>query len=229
VILVDESDPEFMEPGQAARMPDFLRYVAEGRNLVHLQTFSHAFGLTGLRVGYALGPPHLLRRMGAKRIPRPVNVFGHAAALASLGDAEPQVRRCAPLIDEGRRYIYGELDRMGLQYLRSQGQYVLLDTGRSGTAVWSGLIGLGVLTRFGREWGMESWIRVNPGLPDENRRFIAALRTVLSQPDPGNVAPPPIDLGRLLPRSLVRAATLEGRLPPVRRPYRVVPAAALRG
>ena len=235
VILIDESDPEYMDAGQAARQPDFLRYVVEGRNLVHIQTFSHVFGLTGLRVGYAIAPPALIDRMRGKRIARPINVFGRAGALAALRDADSQVKRCAPVVQEGRRYLYGELDKMGLRYLSSQGQYLFLDTGRSGTGVWASLIGLGVLTRYGREWGMEGWLRVCPGQPEENRRFIASLRTVLSQPDPGNPPQFPVPLGPLLPpgpEGRALAAGLERRqrhdlamerlAGPVKRPYRAI-------
>jgi histidinol-phosphate aminotransferase len=235
VILIDESDPEYMEPASAARRPDFLRYVAEKRNLVHIQTFSHVYGLTGLRVGYILANEKLIDQLKAKRISRPTSVFARAGALAALGDAEGQIRRCAPVIDEGRRYLYGELDKMGLRYLRSNGQYLFLDTGRSGTGVWASLIGLGVLTRYGREWGMEGWIRVCPGRPEENQRFIASLRTVLSQPDPGNPPQAPIPLEPLLPPNAegrALAAGLERRqrydlamerlAGPLRQPYRVV-------
>jgi histidinol-phosphate aminotransferase len=235
VVLVDDSDREYMDPGYDERMPDFFAYVARGQNLVHLQTFSHVFGLTGLRVGYLMAPRGLMARLRRKRIARPINVFGHAAALASLRGPDEQISRSYKTVSEGRRYIYAELDKLGLHYQRSQGQYIFLDTGRSGTAVWTGLIGLGVLTRYGREWGREGWIRVCPGLPEENERFIAALRTVLNEPDPGNLPPPPIPIDKLLPptaegralaaglsRSLARDTWMESRIPPLERPYRVV-------
>jgi histidinol-phosphate aminotransferase len=235
VILVDDSDREYMDPGYDERMPDFFRYVARGKNLIHLQTFSHIFGLTGLRVGYLMAPRRLIRELRRKRIARPVNVFGHAAALASLRDPDDQIRRSYQTVAEGRRYIYAELDKLGLEYQRSQGQYIFHDTGRSGTAVWTGLIGLGVLTRYGREWGREGWIRVCPGLPEENERFIAALRTVLNEPDPGNLPDLPVPIDKLLPpsaegralaaglsRGLARDTWIESRTPPLERPYRVV-------
>ena len=240
IIVADESDPEYMEPGQAANVPDFPAYVARGKNLIHIQTLSHAFALTGLRVGYLLAPPKLIEAMRAKRIPRPVNVFGYTAALASLRDAKQQVERSSEVVRAGREYLYSELDGMGLHYLRSQGQYVMIDTGGDGSLAWAGLIGLGVLTREGREWGLQRWIRVNPGLPDENRRFIAALRTVLARP--GSADPPtlPIELGRLLPRTRAgrsvagglgamhrRNLVMEQRLPSFQDGAREVPASVL--
>ena len=242
LIFVDDSDPEFMDPDQARLQPDFLGYVARGQNLVHMQTFSHIFALTGLRVGYLMAAPRIVRRLQRKRIRPPVNVFGHAAALASLADRRDQIRRSYRNCAEGREYIYSELDRLGLHYSRSQGQYVFFDTGRpSGTSVWSGLVSLGVLTRFGREWGRESWIRVNPGLPDENQRFIAALRTVLGESDPGNLPPPPIPVGDLLPSTpegrvlardleqrVARASFLESRMGRFEGRIRVTEAARLR-
>jgi histidinol-phosphate aminotransferase len=230
VILADESDHEFMRPGPARNIPDFASYVAAGKNLVHLQTFSHVFALTGLRIGYLFAPPRLVRRMTAKRIPRPVNVFGHAAALATLEDHRTQIKRSYALVDQGRDYLYAELSKMGLRYLPSQGQYVMVDTGRNGDTVSAQLWGLGVLTRAGSTWDMDSWNRVCPGQPDENRRYIEALRTVLAQPDPGNVPPNrPLGnrpLGKALELSWRRDRAIRRATGPPRRPYRVTPAAA---
>ena len=108
---------------------------------------------------------------------------------------------------------------MGLDYARSHGHYVMLDTGVSGTAVWSELIAQGVLTRYGREWGKEGWLRVNPGLPEENERFIASLRAALGKADPSNPPTPPVPLGgrsaetrRWIRRDLERHASTPRRL-----------------
>ena len=216
--------------------------MARGKNLIHLQTFSHIFGLTGLRVGYLMAPQRLVRRMQRKRITHPVNVFGHAAALAALRGAHAQIGRCLPVVSQGRDYIYSELDKLGLHYVRSQGQYVFLDTGADGTAVWAGLIGLGVLTRYGREWGRESWLRVCPGLPDENQRFIASLRTVLARPDVNNVPCLPLPIATCPPiklpgskdiragfeRAVARDAFIAQRMPRLEHPYRVTPASVFR-
>jgi histidinol-phosphate aminotransferase len=240
ILVADESDAEFMEPGQVGEMPDFAAHVADGRNLVHIQTFSHAFGLTGLRAGYLMAPPRLISRLRQKRIVHPISVFAHAAALASLRDRRNQIARSYAVVDEGRRYIYDELGKLGLHFVRSQGQYVFFDTGLSGTAIWLAMIGEGVLTRYGREWGRESWMRVNPGLPDENTRFIASLKAVLGRPDVANLPQLPVrlplpganaengSLARGLLAGLRRDTYIDSRIPRVERPYRVIPAAVLR-
>jgi histidinol-phosphate aminotransferase len=244
VILVDESDPEYMQPGLRETMPDFPGYVARGENLVHLQTFSHVFALTGLRIGYLFAAEKLIRKMRAKRINRPVINFARVAALASLRDHREQVRRSYRIVEAGRNYLYSEFDDMGIDYLPSQGQYVLFDTGApSGTAVWAALVALGILTRFGNEWGMERWVRVCPGLPDENERFVQALRTVLLAPRrrapslrsdgglPRSILPRTGEgeaMHRSLDAALRRTATLDSRMPPFRGALRETPAAALR-
>ena len=233
VILADESDHEFMSTGPARNIPDFAAYVSAGENFVHLQTFSHAFALTGLRIGYLLAPRRLIDRMAARRIPRPVNVFGHAAALATLADRSSQIKRSYELIDHGREYLYAELTKMGLRYLSSQGGYVMVDTGRNGDAVFGQLWGLGVLTRAGSTWDMDSWIRVCPGQPDENRRFIDSLRTVLAQPDPRHARPPlkldDTPLGKAFERNWRRERAIRRVAGPPRYPYRVTQAAAFPG
>jgi histidinol-phosphate aminotransferase len=232
VILADESDHEFMRPEHSAAIPDFASYVATGKNLVHLQTFSHAFALTGLRIGYLFAPPHLIGMLRARRIPRPVNAFAHAAALASLAHRRDQIRRSFALVDAGREYLYAELNKMGLRYLPSQGQYVSVETGRDGDSVWTQLWALGVLTRAGSTWDMDSWIRVCPGQPDENQRFIGALRTVLASrssvfPQVGVRDRTP--LGRAMARSMARDRAIRRAAGPPRRPYRVTAAAAFVG
>jgi hypothetical protein len=161
--------------------------------------------------------------MKRKRISQPVSEFARAAGLASLRVVADQVRRSQEVIAPGRRYLYGEFDRMGLSYRRSQGHFVVVDTGRNSTAVWTALIGEGVLVRDGREWGLPRHLRVNPGLPDENRRFVAALRSVLARPDLSNPPTLPIDPGKILggggagadlARMAARNRWMDERLPP---------------
>jgi histidinol-phosphate aminotransferase len=198
VILADESDLEYMDAGYLRQLPDFQRHVADGKNLVHLQTFSHAFGLTGLRLGYLFAPPRLIARMKRKRIAQPTSEFARAAGLATLKVARDQVGTTQRIVSASRRDLYAEFDRLGLKYRRSQGHYIMVDTGRNSTQVWLSLIALGVLVRDGREWGLGTQLRVNPGLPEENRRFVAALRDVLGRTDLSNPGTLPVDPSKLL-------------------------------
>ena len=202
---------------------------------MHIQTFSHVFGLTGLRVGYAIAPPALIDRMRGKRIARPINVFGRAGALAALRDADSQVKRCAPVVQEGRATSTASSTRWACATSPRRASTCSSTPGAAEPACGLRSSASESSTRYGREWGMEGWLRVCPGQPEENRRFIASLRTVLSQPDPGNPPQFPVPLGPLLPpgpEGRALAAGLERRqrhdlamerlAGPVKRPYRAI-------
>ena len=179
VIVADDSDPEFLDPEERGRYPRFLDYVEEGENLVHVQTFSHGFGLTGLRVGYAIAPAGLAEKLSARSIFANISTAGAAAALASLEDAGSQIRRSYENNREGREYLYREFDRLGLRYHRSQGSYVIFDTGQDGITVFGMRLARKIVLRPGEEWDMTTWLRVCPGLPEENENFVAVLEDVL--------------------------------------------------
>lgn len=189
IILCDDSDKEFMEPDKRPLLFQAAAHVREGRNMLHVQTFSHVFGLTGLRIGYGIARRDIIERMEAHRIFAGVNVLGHAAARASLEHADEQIARCNAECVASRNWLYDELDAMGLQYLPSQGHYILINLGTmDGTAAVLGLYNMHkVFVRMGSEWDLTNWIRVNPGTAYENERFISGLRAVLGK-GPRNVA-----------------------------------------
>jgi len=181
IILCDDSDQEFMEGDKRPLLFQATRHVREGKNMLHVQTFSHIFGLTGMRVGYGIARKDIIEKMEAHKIYAGVNVLGHAAALASLEHAGEQIARCNEECIASRNWLYHELDGMGLQYVPSQGHYVLINLeDMDGTlAVLLLYVLHKVFVRWGSEWGLNNWIRVNPGTEYENERFISGLRSIL--------------------------------------------------
>lgn len=183
VILCDDSDREFMEPDKRGALFEPLRHVVEGLPMLHVQTFSHVFGLTGLRIGYGIARKDIIERMEAHKIYAGTNAMARAAALASLAHADEQVQRCNKECCASRAWLYDRLRAIGLEYLPSQGHYILINLGTmDGTlAVLLLYLAHKVFVRWGSEWGLDSWIRVNPGTPYENERFIAGLRAILDR------------------------------------------------
>jgi len=181
VLLCDDSDPEFMEPRFQPHMFQALEHVVPGYPMLHVQTFSHTFGLTGLRIGYAIAPREIIRRMEEHKIFSGVNVLGSAAARASLEHADEQIRRVNRLCTESRDDLYPQLDALGLRHEPSQGHYIMIDLADlNGTlAVLQMYLNHQVFVRWGMDWEMDNWIRVNPGTEWENARFIQALRWLL--------------------------------------------------
>ena len=211
VLLCDDSDREFMETELQPRMFRAEKDVVQGKNMLHIQTFSHIFGLTGLRIGYGIAPRETVQKLEAHKIFAGLNVLGHAAALASLEHAQEQAARCNDLCTESRNQLYRELDALGLEYLPSQGHYILLDLkNMDGTvAVLLMYLCQQVFVRWGSEWDLNTWIRVNPSTDYENRLFIQALRWALGQKRLRGISAAEY-LGRTEGRRLAHAAVKSG-------------------
>lgn len=183
VVLCDDSDREFMETQFQPQIFWAARHVAEGKKMLHIQTFSHAFGLTGMRIGYGIAPKEIVQRLEGHKIFSGVHVLGHAAALAAVAHANEQVQRVNPLCTQSRNDLYGELEGLGLYYSPSQGHYIMMDlVDLDGMiAVLQMYFNKQVFVRWGSDWEMDNWIRVNPGTEPENERFINALKWLLDQ------------------------------------------------
>ncbi len=180
IVCFDEAYVELLEP---ARQPDTLRYVRRGRPVVVLRTFSKTYGLAGLRVGYAVAPPDCIRLLNRVRQPFNVNAMAQAAAVAALDDDE-HVARTRALVRDGLAYFAQAFDRMGLPFVPSVANFVLVNVGR-GREVFMALQREGIIVRPMDAYGLPDYIRVTTGLPEQNRRCLAALRKVLESRDRG--------------------------------------------
>jgi len=175
VVAIDEAYYEYVEHSD---YPRSWQYVREGRNVVILRTFSKIYALAGLRVGYALARPEIIRAIHQVREPFNVNSLAQTAAVASLQDPE-QVSRSRRVNSEGREYLYQEFRRLGLPYVESQANFVIVDVKRPCRPVFQGLLQRGVIVRTCDNFGMPTWIRVTVGTPSDNERFIRELEAVL--------------------------------------------------
>ncbi len=183
ILLCDDSDREFMEGNKQPLLFTPIRHVVEGKPMLHVQTFSHIFGLTGLRIGYGIARTDIIQKMESHKIYQGVSITAHAAALASLAHADEQVQRCNKACCESRSWLYDKLNALGLEYLPSQGHYILINLHTMDGTVAVLLLYLlhKVFVRWGSEWGLSSWIRVNPSTAYENERFISGLRSILDR------------------------------------------------
>ncbi len=175
VVVLDEAYYEYVDD------PDFprsLEYVREGRPVIVLRTFSKIYALAGLRVGYGFMPPPLAE--GLKRACAPFNVSTLAliAAEVSLEDDE-QVRRSQQMAWEGKAYLYREFERLGLEYIPTQANFIFVNVGMHSRECFDGLIRRGVTVRTGDIFGLHHWIRVTLGTAEHNRAFIKSLEEVL--------------------------------------------------
>jgi histidinol-phosphate aminotransferase len=175
IVVLDEAYGDFVDDPS---YPNGLDYIKRGAQVIVLRTFSKVYGLAGLRIGYALGREDLVDCLYQVRDPFPVHRLAQVAALAALKDRN-HTNKSIQLVHEGRRYLYKELDRMGLSYVPSQANFVFIDFGRDSEEVFQSLLKEGVIIRPGKTWGYPTSARVTIGRTGDNQRFIKALKKIL--------------------------------------------------
>jgi histidinol-phosphate aminotransferase len=171
IVVFDEAYYEFLPDP-----PDVVKYVRDGRNVVVLRTFSKIQGLANLRIGYGLAHKELIDILQKTRQPFNANGIAQAGALAGILDEEHQ-RRTRELTIEGREWLQKEFAAMGLEFVPSHANFVLLHVG-SGRAVFQALMKKGVIIRDMNAYGLPEWIRVSIGTMEQNRRFLAELKAL---------------------------------------------------
>jgi histidinol-phosphate aminotransferase len=176
VVAVDEAYIEFASDPTCFNS---LRHDAGSPRLVTLRTFSKAYGLAGLRVGYGVMPTALADVLQRIRPPFNVNSIAQVAAAAALAD-DRFLRETIELVHAGLKALAAALDRMGLRHYPTQSNFFLIDVERPADQVFEQLLQRGVIVRSMRSYGFERFIRINIGLPEENARFIEALEAVLA-------------------------------------------------
>ncbi len=174
MVIFDEAYYEFLhEP------PNTLRYVKEGRNVVIMRTFSKIQGLAGLRIGYGLTSPEISEVLQKCRQPFNTNSIAQAGAIAGLTDDKHQ-QHTRDLNDEGLAYLQGAFEEMGLEYVPSSANFVLVNVG-DGDAVFDAMLKKGVIIRAMRGYKLPDWVRISTGTREQNKRCIATLKEVLSE------------------------------------------------
>ena len=118
--------------------------------------------------------------MNRIRQPFNVNSLAQAAALAAVDD-DSHVLECVRMIEAGRHFLYDEFTALGIRYVPSRANFILVDVGRSASDIYQRLLKEGVIVRPMTPFGMESALRVTVGTPEENRRLVKALKTVLGK------------------------------------------------
>jgi histidinol-phosphate aminotransferase len=180
VVVLDEAYNEYLKPEQQY---DAIPMVRKYPNLIVSRSFSKAYGLAGLRLGYAVSQEELTDLMNRIRQPFNVNSLAQAAAIAALQDTE-FLERGAKLNQEGYVQLTQAFEQMHLHYLPSAGNFILVQVGeddQAGTRVNLELLKQGVIVRPVDNYGLPKFLRVSIGLPQENAAFLVALKTALHQ------------------------------------------------
>ena len=177
VVVLDEAYDEYLAPSDRSRS---IAWIGRYPNLIVSRTFSKAYGLAALRVGYGVMDASVADLLNRVRQPFNVNSLAQAAAIAALGDAT-YVEESARWNREGMRQIEAGLAKLGVAFVPSHGNFLLVNVG-DGARVYAALLRDGVIVRPVANYGLPAFLRVTVGLPAENERFLAALGRALGSP-----------------------------------------------
>ena len=182
IVVVDEAYYDYAShPGMGAEgYPNAIEWLAKYPNLMVTRTFSKSYALAGLRVGYSLSHPQVADLMNRVRPPFNVNNLAMAAAVAALDDDE-HLRQSVEMNAAGLKQLTAAFDEMGLAYIPSVGNFISVDVVREAGPAYEALLREGVIVRPVANYGMPTHLRVTVGRPEENERFIAALKKVLAE------------------------------------------------
>ena len=175
-VVLDEAYNEYLSDD--IRL-DSVALVKRFANLVVSRSFSKAYGLAGLRVGFGMAQPVLTDLMARVRQPFNVNSLAQAAAMAAFEDDDFLVRS-AEVNSSGKQQLQQAFDRLGLRYVPSYANFVLVEVGDA-NAVNQALLKRGVIVRPVGADGLPQWLRISIGLPAENATLIKALTEVLGK------------------------------------------------
>jgi histidinol-phosphate aminotransferase len=172
LVIVDEAYFEYVISSDYA---DCMNYVKQGRDILILRTFSKIYGLAGLRIGYGLAKKSIISEMDKVRQPFNVNDLAQRAALAALNDEE-HIKRSKRINERGKRYLYREFKAMNIRFIPTEANfiYIILEDDIA-TQLYNKLLKKGIIIR---PMGPRE-IRVTIGLPNENKRLIEVLKTVM--------------------------------------------------
>ncbi len=175
IVVMDEAYIEFVRHAGCA---DSLGYVKSEKPIITLRTFSKAYGLAGLRVGYGVTTATIAELLNRIRQPFNVSSLAQTGAVAALDDDE-FLAETMQTVHAGLMFFYEALDRMEISYFRTHSNFFLIDVKQPADAVYEALLKEGVIVRSMTSYGFPHFIRVNVGRMDENIRCIEALKKVM--------------------------------------------------
>jgi histidinol-phosphate aminotransferase len=174
LIVMDEAYYEYVASGD---YPESLSYLPDYPNMVILRTFSKAYGLAGLRVGYGVASSELAGYFNAISGPFDVNLIAQTGACAALDDSE-FLRKTRETNDLGREYLYREFESMGLPYINTETNFIMVKTPADDIKVFNELLKRGIIVKSGTSLKMPGYLRVTIGSMEQNEKFISKLKEI---------------------------------------------------
>ncbi|KKI88779.1 histidinol-phosphate aminotransferase [Bacillus sp. SA1-12] len=172
LVVVDEAYYEYVA---AEDYPETVPLLKDYSNVMILRTFSKAYGLAALRVGYGIGNADLIRKIEPAREPFNTSRVAQAAAIAALDDLE-FITECKEKNKKGLQQFYQFCEEQGLNYYPSEGNFILIDFKRDSDEVFGALLKKGYIVRSGNALGFPTHLRITVGSEEQNAEIIEILK-----------------------------------------------------
>lgn len=180
LVIFDEAYYELVDSDV---YPDTLKYIREGRgNVMIMRSFSKAHGMAGIRLGYAIAMPEILEALYKVKEPFAVNSLAQAAGMAALED-RAFLQKTVAANRAGREFLGAEFERLGIRFLESQANFILVEFGSQALTIQEQLLRKGVIVRPCTSYDLPHCLRITVGDQSQNTRLIAALESVLQDLD----------------------------------------------
>jgi len=177
LLVCDEAYHEYVDD---PKYPDTLSWVKEGKNIIVLRTFSKIHGLAGLRIGYGIAREEIISILDRARPPFNVNSLAQIAARASLKDEE-HIVKSKNLVQEGKKFLYRRLKELGVEFVPTQANFILIKTGEKTRKIILDLLKKGIIVRGMEAYNLPQYIRLTVGRREENEIFVQELQNTLHQ------------------------------------------------
>ena len=175
LVVLDEAYYEYID---SPEYPNSSKYLQEGKNVVILRTFSKIYGLAGARLGYGIANSTIISNLMKLRISFNVNRISQHAGIAALDDHD-HVKKGRELNEAGKSFLYDAYQKLGLMYVPTHGNFILVDFARDSKIVYEALQKNGIITRTIKEYGFANALRITIGTEEQNRRLIKTLKNIL--------------------------------------------------
>ena len=176
IIVADEVYYHFVSHPE---YPDSIQSVLDGKNIIVVHSFSKAYAMAGMRLGYGIARPELVQRVRHFRCPFHLNSIAQAAGFAALDDRE-YLDLTIHHVKSGIEYLTGELTRLGVRYWPTETNFILIKPVRSADFVEEELLRRGIMVRPTKRNGLAGGLRVTVGTDEANQAFIHALEDILN-------------------------------------------------
>lgn len=182
IVVLDEAYIDFMDESLQVDVYSLIRNAGNRCPVVFLRTFSKAYGLAGLRVGYGLMAKEIAATLHKVRQPFNINQLAQVGALAAIADTE-HYKRTLDLTAQGMKFLREAVDKLGCISYPSQTNFLLIDVHGDADKLYNAMLYKGVIIRSMRAYGFSNFIRITIGTKEENSRFIGALAECLGELD----------------------------------------------